>query len=201
MNAEHHFFKHLAETTLPGWDIRLQPHMQPGSMDLASYDARIYVVDTSTGWTASGVMKASSFKDAGQTPARLKLSMDQVKDLAASSITRLGCEQAEADAPEVARCIELTAAALTGTHTFDQVHASADLSGHWIYIAYRMHDASTVARPVFFRTEATGVLPPEAIAQVVRQVVAQDNSARSSHVGQMIRRAGGAILSKQFTSA
>ena len=49
MKKEQAFFEQMAGTALPGWDVKLQPHMTPGQMDLASYTARIYLVDTSTG--------------------------------------------------------------------------------------------------------------------------------------------------------
>jgi drug/metabolite transporter (DMT)-like permease len=56
MKKEQAFFEQMAGTALPGWDVKLQPNMTPGQMDLASYTARIYLVDTSTGWTAAGAL-------------------------------------------------------------------------------------------------------------------------------------------------
>ena len=123
MGHEKDFFERLASTALPGWDIKLQPHMEPGQMDLASYDVHIYVVDTSTGWTGAGSMQASGFAAAARLPADIGLSLGDVPDLAAKAITVLGGVQPEAWAPDLAQCIQLTAAALTGTLTFDQVRA------------------------------------------------------------------------------
>jgi hypothetical protein len=61
-----------------------------------------------------------------------------------------------------------------------------------------MHDASTIARPVFFRSRTTGFLPIDALYQVVRQVVSQDSKSASSAVGRMLKRAGGPILDARF---
>ena len=198
MNKEERFFERLAGIALPGWDVKLQPHMKPGQMDLASYDAHIYVLDTSTGWTGAGAMQASGFAAAARLPAETGLTLEDVTDMAGKSITMLGRDQPEAGAPDLAKCLQLTAAALTGTQTFDQVRATADLSGHWVYVAYRMHDASTIARPVFFRSRTTGFLPIDALYQVVRQVVSQDSKSASSTVGRMLKRAGGPILDARF---
>ena len=200
MHHEKDFFERLAATALPGWDIKLQPHLQPGQMDLASYDVHIYVVDTSTGWTAAGAMQTSGFSAAARLPAETGLTLENVTDMATKSITELGREQPAADAPAVVQCIQLTAAALTGTQTFDQVRASADLSGHWVYVAYRMHYASTISRPVFFRTKAPWFLPVEGLYQGVRHIVAQDGRSSSSTVGRMLKRAGGPILDARFSS-
>lgn len=199
MGHEKDFFERLAGTALPGWDIKLQPHMQPGQMDLASYDVHIYVVDTSTGWTGAGAMQASGFAAAARLPADIGLCLRDVTDLAGKSITMLGRDQPAAGAPDLAQCIQLTAAALTGTQTFDQVRAGGDLSGHWVYVAYRMHDASTIARPVFFRSRSTGFLPVDALYQVIRQIVSQDGGSSSSTVGRMLKRAGGPILAGKFS--
>ena len=40
MKKERAFFEQLAGAALPGWDVKLQPNMTPGQMDLASYTAR-----------------------------------------------------------------------------------------------------------------------------------------------------------------
>lgn len=197
MKTERAFFERLANLGQADWTVKLQPHMVPGQMDLASYTARVYLVDTSTGWTAAGALQPSGFaavaraqKDAGLTP-------DQVNDLAGQTISRLGRDQPGADAPEVAQAIQLTAAALAGTQTFKTVQPTG-LDGHWIYIGYRMLDASTICRPGFFRTGAPGFANPDAITQFVRQVVAHDLGNAKSVTGQMLKRAGGAILAPQF---
>ena len=197
MKKEQAFFEQIASTALPGWDVKLQPHMTPGQMDLASYTARIYLVDTSTGWTAAGALQPSGFAGLRAHFAALRLGIDTVTDLAGQAVTQLGRDQPAPGSPDIGKAIELVAAALTGTQTFKTVQASG-LDGHWIYIGYRMLDASTICRPGFFRTGAPGFVAPEGLAHYVRQVMAHDLASTQSAVGQMLRRAGGAIISSEF---
>lgn len=197
MKKEQAFFEQMAGTALPGWDVKLQAHMHPGQMDLASYSARIYLVDTCSGWTAAGVMQPSGFAAIAQAHKAAGLSLDRVTDMAGQCLNQLGRKQPAADSPEVAQGIELVASALTGTQTFKTVKPNG-LDGHWIYIAYRMLDGSTICRPGFFRTHEAGFVPPEALAHYVRQVVAHDLGNAQSSVGSMIKRAGGAIIAPEF---
>jgi hypothetical protein len=197
MNNEHSFFEALAGTTLPGWDVKLQAHMQPGQMDLASYSARVYLVATSTGWTAAGAMQPSGFAAIAQSHKDAGLTVERVTDMAGHCLNKLGREQPEANSPDVALGIELIASALTSTQTFEAVKPTG-LEGHWVYIGYQMLDSSTICRPGFFRTHEAGFVPPEALTHYVRQVVANDMGNAQSSVGRMIKRAGGAIISPQY---
>lgn len=47
------FFETMAGALSPGWTVKLQSHLQPGQMDLGRYQARLYLVDSSNGWTAA----------------------------------------------------------------------------------------------------------------------------------------------------
>jgi hypothetical protein len=187
----------MAGTALPDWDVKLQPHMTPGQMDLASYTARIYLVDTSTGWTAAGALQPSGFAGLRAHFAAQRLGIDKVTDMAGQALNQLGRDQPEPGSADIGKGIELVAAALTETQTFKTVQASG-LDGHWVYIGYRMHDASTICRPGFFRTGAPGFVAPEGLEHYVRQVVAHDLASTKSSVGQMLKRAGGAIISPEF---
>jgi hypothetical protein len=197
MKKEQAFFEQMAGTALPGWDVKLQPHMTPGQMDLASYTARIYLVDTSTGWTAAGALQPSGFAGLRAHFDALRLGIDTVTDMAGQALNQLGRDQRAPGSPDIGKAIELVAAALTETQTFKTVQASG-LDGHWVYIGYRMHDASTICRPGFFRTGAPGFVAPEGLAHYVRQVMAHDLASPKSSVGQMLKRAGGAIISPEF---
>lgn len=197
MKTEHGFFERLANFGQGDWTVKLQPHMVPGQMDLASYTARVYLVDTSTGWTAAGGLQPSGFTGLVKAQRDAGLSLNLVMNMAGQAISRLGREQPGADAPEVAQAIQLAAAALAGTQTFKTVQPSG-LDGHWLYIGYRMLDASTICRPGFFRTGAPGFAEPAAITHYVRQVVAHDLGNTKSVTGQMLKRAGGSILAPQY---
>jgi hypothetical protein len=197
MKNEKAFFEQMAGGTLPGWAVKLQPHMTPGQMDLASYTARIYVVDTSTGWTAAGALQPSGFAGLREHFAGQQLDIGTVTDMAGQAVTHLGRTQPAPGSPEIGKGIELIAAALTSTQTFKTVQASG-LDGHWVYIGYRMLDASTICRPGFFRTGEPGFVAPESLAHYVRQLVAHDLANPQSAVGQMLKRAGGAIIASEF---
>ena len=197
MNKEQAFFEGITGAALPGWDVKLQPHMLPGQMDLASYTARVYLVATSSGWTAAGVLQPSGFAAIAQAHKDAGLTMERVTDMAGQCLNKLGREQPAADSPDVAQGIELIASALTGTQTFTTVKPTG-LDGHWVYIGYQMLDGSTICRPGFFRTHESGFVTPEALQHYVRQVVAHDLGNDQSTVGRMIKRAGGAIIAPQF---
>ena len=197
MKKEHAFFEQLAGAALPGWDVKLQPNKTPGQMNLASYTARIYLVDTSTGWTAAGALQPSGFAGLRAHFEARRLDIGTVTDLAGQAVTQLGREQPAPRSPDIGKAIELVAAALTDTQTFKTVQASG-LDGHWVYIGYRMLDASTICRPGFFRTSTPGFVAPEALAHYVRQVMAHDLANPQSSVGQMLKRAGGAIIAPEF---
>jgi len=197
MKKERAFFEQLASDALPGWDVKLQPNMTPGQMDLASYTTRIYLVDTSTGWTAAGALQPSGFAGLRAHFEALRLDIGTVTDMAGQAVSQLGRDQPAPGSPDIGKGIELVAAALTGTQTFKTVQASG-LDGHWVYIGYRMHDASTICRPGFFRTGAPGFVDPGALTHYVRQVMAHDLTSPTSSVGQMLKRAGGAIIAPEF---
>lgn len=197
MKKERAFFEQLAGSTLPGWVVKLEPNMTPGQMDLASYTARIYLVDTSTGWTAAGALQPSGFAGLRTHFAAMGLNTDTVTDMASQAVTQLGRDQPAPGSPDIGKGIELVAAALTGTQTFKTVQASG-LDGHWVYIGYRMHDASTICRPGFFRTDTTSFVDPDTLSHYVRQVMAHDLASPQSSVGQMLKRAGGAIIATEF---
>ena len=197
MNQEKAFFETVVSATLPGWDVKLQPHMTPGQMDLASYTARIYLVDTSTGWSAAGALQPSGFAGLRAHFDALRLDIGTVTDMAGQAVTQLGRDQPAPGSSEIGKAIELVAAALTGTQTLKIVQASG-LDGHWFYIGYRMQDSSTICRPGFFRTGAPGFVVPAALTHYVRQVMAHDMASPTSSVGQMLKRAGGAIIAPEF---
>ena len=197
MKKERAFFEQLAGAALPGWDVKLQANMAPGHMDLASYTARIYLVDTSTGWTAAGTLQPSGFAGLRAHFAALRLDIGTVTDMAGQAVSQLGRDQPAPGSPDIGKGIELVTAALTETQTFKTVQASG-LDGHWVYIGYRLHDASTICRPGFFRTGAPGFVDPGALTHYVRQVVAHDLGNTNSVTGQMLKRAGGSILAALY---
>jgi hypothetical protein len=194
---EKRFFEQIAQTSNEGWTLKLAAHLKPGEMNLSDYTALLYVVDTSTGWTGAGAITVEGFALARASAQASGWTTDQMADSTGALISKLGREDAPHDSPELAQCLQVMAAALTGTQTFEIAKPSG-LDGHWVYIGYRMLDGSTICRPLFFRSGGQGFIPPEALTDVVRRVVVQDTKATSSTVGRMLKRSGGALLAEIY---
>jgi hypothetical protein len=194
---EKRFFEQIAHTSNEGWTLKLAAHLTPGEMNLSDYTALLYVVDTSTGWAGAGAMAVDGFALALASAKASGWTTDQMADSTGALISKLGRESAPHDSPELAQCLQVMAAALTGTQTFEIAKPNG-LDGHWVYIGYRMLDGSTICRPLFFRSGGQGFIPPEALTDVVRRVVVQDTKATGSTVGRMLKRAGGALLAEIY---
>ena len=196
MENEKRFFEQVAQAANAGWSLKLAPELSPGDMNLSQYAARLYVVDTSTGW--AGAISVDGFALARASAKASGWTTDQMADSTGALISKLGREDAPNDSPELVQCLQVMAAALTGTQTFE-VAKPTGLDGHWLYIGYRMLDGSTICRPLFFRSHGLGFVPPEALTDVVRRVVAQDTRTPTSTVGRMLKRSGGALLAEAYT--
>lgn len=202
MVQEQSFFSRCLEQLSPGWSITLDPAAQPGSLDLAGRTARLYLIDSSTSWTTAGAFAPAVFAVAAAAATAAALRGSSLADAAGQMLSRLSSAGATSGA-DVSRCLQLVAAALANTQTFAMVQAQgAGLAGHWVYLAYRAHDASVICRPLFFRSgaacDSAGFAPPHMLMSLVRQAVAHDTRAPSSAVGKLLRRSGGAILAPAF---
>lgn len=60
MKHEKTFFEQMTGVLSPGWTVKLQSHLQPGQMDLGRFQVRLYLIDTSNGWTAAGARPAQA---------------------------------------------------------------------------------------------------------------------------------------------
>lgn len=196
MKHENAFFTRLIEQLSPGWNVQLQPHLEPGRLDLGRYQARIYLIDTSSGWTAAAAMAPESFEEARRSAAKAKLSQTRLLDAAGQAVAHQSRRQAEADDPELTACFQLVAAALTGTQTFQAVKANG-LAGHWLYLAYRGHDASITCRPMYFSAAEPGFCSPETLEQITRQIIAHDLRP-GSNVANTLRQSGGAVIAPAY---
>lgn len=196
MKHEKAFFTRLIERLSPGWNVQLQPHLEPGQMNLGRYQARIYLIDTSSGWTAAAAMAPESFEEARRSATRAMLSQTKLLDAAGQAVAHQSRRQAEADDPELTACFQLVAAALTGTQTYQTVKLNG-LAGHWLYLAYRGHDASITCRPMYFSATEAGFCRPAVLEQVARQVIAHDLRP-GTHVAETLRRSGGAVIAPAY---
>ena len=119
-----------------------------------------------------------------------------VLDAAGQAIAQLSRRQAGAADAELQQGFQLVAAALTGTQTFKAVPPDRR-AGHWLYLAYRGHDASTICRPVFFSAHESGFCAPEVLTQMARQVIAHDLRPGTS-VSDQLRKADGEIIAPGY---
>lgn len=198
MSKEHRFFESCAAAISPDWCVLLNDQMPLGQLDLASRTVRVYLVDTSTGWVTAGAFTPASFGLAADAARSAGLQGDDLADAAGARLGQLG-QAAPVGGTEVDRCLQLVAAALANTWTFQLMKAqSKGPAGHWVYLAYRGHDASITCRPIYFGTHEAGFAPAGALADLVRQVVKQDTQTPASNVAQMLKKAGGAILADAY---
>lgn len=197
MTNEQSFFQHLAGLSSPGWDVRLSDQLHAPGIDLAGRSVRLYLVDTSTGWTAAGAFAPPGFALAAGAAKALGLQGTGLADAAGQALGHVGRSQAGQD-QRLEQALQLAAAALSCTQTFKIVAAKGDgLGGHWVYMGYRGHDASMTCRPLFFSNHEPGFVAPEALASMLRQVVQQDLAPGSS-VARLLKKAGGVLLAPAF---
>ena len=198
MKQEKTFFETMAGVLSPGWTVKLQSHLQPGQMDLGRFQVRRYLVDSSNSWTAATAMAPEGFAEASRNVAAAGLTSTAVLDAAGQTIAQLSRCQASAGDAELQQGFQLVAAALTSTQTFKAVPPDRR-NGHWLYLAYRGHDASTICRPVFFGAPEAGFCSPEVLTQMARQVIAHDLRPGTS-VADQLRKAGGALIAPELSS-
>lgn len=83
---EQKFFEALIGFSSPGWNIKLQNHLQPGQMDLGSMRVRVYVVDTSTEWMAAAAMERTAFEISKSQAKAIGMSPLDVADADRKSV-------------------------------------------------------------------------------------------------------------------
>jgi hypothetical protein len=194
MNTEKHFFKNMANLASPDWEITL--NAEPGQINLPDQSVRLYLLDTSTGWTVAGAMPPKAFGQAIKQAKAAGLTGSKLLSAADGCMAAASRGQLAHDAPEVLRALQVVTAALTVTKAYDMV--KPDFAGHWVYLAYRGLDASITCRPAFFRAHVPGFVPVESLHQFARLVVAQDLANKAGQVSTMLKRAGGFIIAPMF---
>jgi hypothetical protein len=188
------FFENMAGTLSPGWTIKLAarpdgPQALPGQ---ALFDRQQQRLDS------PAAMAPEGYEEASRNVAAAGLTPTAVLDAAGQAIAQLSRRQAGAGDAELQQGFQLVAAALTSTQTFKAVPPDRR-NGHWLYLAYRGHDASTICRPVFFGAPETGFCSPEVLTQMARQVIAHDLRPGTS-VADQLHKAGGALIAPELSS-
>lgn len=194
---ERDFWEGLNNRSSPGWDIKLAPHMTPGDLHLSDYDVFVYVVDTSSGWIAGGTTRSQEMKNVHQAIVNSDIDLNRVKDAAPTLITQHGKDFPPPGSDETQKCINAAVSAMTLTSTYKQVLPQG-LHGHWLYVAYKMADDTSIGRPVFFRHPGIGFAPPGDVNHIIKQVILQDICNPATSVCKLIQSCGGAILSEEL---
>ena len=192
MSKEKAFFEQMASEASGGWDIKFSDHLQPGELHLGRFQARLYLVDTSNGWTAGGAMAPQNFEDARQMAKTAGINPNDLLDMAGHVVSQLSKRRATSSDPEMIPAFQLIAATLTSTKTFQMVPPE-QRNGHWASVVYQGKDGSIISRPVYFAGDEPGLCSPEMLEQMTRQVVAHDMRPGTA-VYEAMRKAGGVRL-------
>lgn len=198
---EKSFFEALLNSSSKGWAVKLQDHLQPGSMNLNKFNAYLYAVDTSNAWLCAGAIEGAEFGVAAQSIVTAGLTPQKVKDHAGNYIAQLSSSQnSHESSVSIEQTLSMLAASMTTTQTFDIVKNSGqNFSGHWIYMIYRAKDSSIIGRPLHFKTQTPGLLDRDHVLGVVATVVKKDlYDSHPSNVGREVALGGGPILAPMF---
>ncbi|MRD49690.1 hypothetical protein GHT07_20665 [Caenimonas koreensis DSM 17982] len=199
MSGEHRMWRELMQRANPGWSFSVGRHAQLGQGAL-SLDTFVYLVDVATAWSVAGGLAESEFR-------RLLRALEAAPAMAASARDGANGIREAADAnlardTEEAEGLIVTAlAALTQTQTFVRAREAQQgrLTGHWLYLVYRLRDGSVLGRPGFATQGMPGLLSPERLHGLVVQTVAVDTGASGpTSVGRMIAAGGGAPVAEIY---
>lgn len=197
MNNEKKLFEQALSAASGDWDIRLEPHMEPGSFELSKYISRLYVVDTSTGWIGAGAIEPKEFDAAIKWAKKNGLTQDDCAQRLSIKTLELGEKKLVAGDASIADCLQLMAATMAKSKSFE-LAKSKSLDAHFLYVTYRMKDGSAICRPFIFSTQTQGFCPSVELQEALRYVISLDLGSSSTEVGRLIKKSGGPILCDDF---
>ncbi|MDF2461952.1 MAG: hypothetical protein K0Q43_187 [Ramlibacter sp.] len=200
MNNEQKFWRSLLHARSPYWKL----HIQAGDRieGLAEYDVAIYVVDTSTGWTAAGMLKTPEFQHIAQAVGQAAKSMRKIRGGLSAGIWQVLGEapQPAASSPEAHEALVSACADMALTKTFVQVkQQTGGVAGHWVYLVYRLQSGERIGRPVFFGRPQMGLIDQNDLEFSICKIIALDTDpASQASVARDLRAGGGPILCDTF---
>ena len=201
MKSESRFWNNTLESLNPGWVVSLDPRHPIGDGSLASYDAFVYVVDTSTAWMVAGALPGREMLraagDASATPDMAALVLSGV----AGMIAELGKGRPEAGSQNAQHAVTAAVLAITQQSLFERVRAACNgqVSGHWFYLVYRLRNGDLLGRAVYLRQEGKGLASQDDCRGVVLQTMQRDRDP-ASNVGKSIAEGGGLVLAPEFSA-
>lgn len=196
---EQRFWRTVLEAHNPGWRL----HVPKDSVleGLSDYDVHVYVVDTSTGWTGAATMKTPEFKRLAAASASMASYQRSLPNDVLGSITHQLKKnpQPNPDSEDAYELLLGAASNLTLTKTYQLAKEKAGLSGHWVYVVYRLQNQQYEARPFYMKGQSPGLLPAEQLQATVLQIVSIDTKpTTTATVNRNIMAGGGAVLCKAF---
>lgn len=198
VNNESKFFREILETMNPGWRLKL--HNNEGSCPGSYSDltVRAYIVDTSSEWILSSAMSEANLqmlvKDIPTDCGLGKEAVGGFSNLAEFCSDR----NITAESDDAAHASTVAMLTMTTTATYKRVkETTGSYAGHWFYIMYRLKNSSVITRPVYFNNHRQGLMGPEEIKSVVRDVVRKDLGQQTS-IGVTIQKGGGCRLARHY---
>lgn len=200
------FWKMVAEAASPGWSMKLDTAIGPnGESRLSQLKSFVYVIDMATGWTCTGGLFPSMFKElAGKwhTDRRGGPGGESTVDFLLSAVGQCAQSRETADSSISTATAAAAVVVLGGTQSYKQaVELTGSVEGHWFYLVYQLKDRTRIGRPVFRSggERAPGLMSPEEVNEFAARVASMDlDPAAKSSVAQMIREGGGTAIADKF---
>ena len=210
-NNEARFWRDTVLTQLhPGWTLALGDNARSGSIDLANSTAAIYLVDTSSNWRLAGLTRPADMLALEEQIRAGKIPVDRIMSAAGWAVAENAGQLLSQTEQEAARdaeyAVKVTVGALVQTQCYELAKQSqSGLSGHWLYLVYRMRDGSVIGRPAMLPMKPSPfpLLRPEALEGCVRHILQADASASvaTSAIARRLHESGGPILADADTSS
>lgn len=201
MKSEYQFWNDTMQSLNPGWCVSIDPRFPAGGGRLASYDAFVYVVDTSTGWLAAGALSSCEMLRAAAHAAASTDMPTLVRTGAAGMIANLGEGRPEAGSQAAQQAVMMGVVVVTQSSVFEKVLAACNgqPSGHWFYLVYRLRNGDLLGRAVYGRQAAQALVSQDRCRLTVLQAIQLDRNP-ASNVGRSIAEGGGLVLAPEFSS-
>ena len=200
MNNERKFLDGVAGALSPGWNVRLSDQLGSGDTRLSEHTVFVYPVETSSGWICAGSATTESMRRLVAQKAAAPMESGPIIAAAVQAIQDCARHDRQANCPEMNDALTMTLLAVTETKAFQLAQQTpTGVSGHWLYMLYRMHDGSQVGRPACLKLPTTGFLLPDDLDIHIRTIIGMDLAQTESFVHRQIIKGGGLVLAPRFS--
>ncbi len=198
MSAEKKFWADIIGSMSPGWDVAVTA-LGSDTPHVSKQTTFIYVIDTHSGWVAAGSMAPEHFKKIHDDLRKDLEYQNAVKSSAAPIILKNSQSHPDKSSQAHMECVLAASCALTLTATYDRV-APTGLSGHWLYIVYKLKSGNSMGRPVYFNNvnnASVGFCDSDVLESVIMSALKNDLQG-PSQVNNQVNSGGGALLHNRF---